>query len=195
MLTAEHPYFHTGGIDNTKKLCIIRNRFSACEESGMKAKIILFIFLSACSLQAYGGDTTRRIVVNLASVHIGAPGEWYQGRYSLYNERNLGLGMEYDFFKGLTLMGGFYRDSYNTTALYVGGMWRHWLHKNFALGLEGGLVQSEGYRRFARLLPLGGLVATVQGKTFGVNIGVIPMGIVSPDVNAVLTFQLTAKIK
>ncbi len=145
------------------------------------------------------GDT--RLVLNVASKHIGADGTWFEGEFTKFNEKNYGLGLEQDFNREGTITGvaGFYKDSFNTTAFYVGGTAKKWLHKYVAVGVTGGVTSSQGYNERGYttfgVLPTFGPVLTLTNGTFGVNLSYMPVGLISKEVTGIYALQFTMKMR
>jgi len=145
------------------------------------------------------GDT--RLVINVASKHVGADGLRFNGEFSKFNEANWGVGIEQDISPEGTVTGmvGIFTDSFSATAFYAGVTVKKWLHEYFAVGLTGGVVSSKGYseRGYATfgIVPTFGPMLVVTNGTFGVNLSVMPVGFVSEEVDAIYTLQFTMKIK
>jgi len=145
------------------------------------------------------GDT--RLVINLASKHVGSEGVWFKGEFTAFNESNYGIGLEQDINRAgtVSLVGGLYDDSFTTTAFYAGAAGRKWLNKNVALGVTGAFASSKGYneRGYSRfgLVPIFAGVLTLTTGTYGVNLSYTPVGLISKEVDGIYALQLTMKIK
>lgn len=156
------------------------------------------LFLSIVSASTAHADI--HIVSTIASKHNGADGEWNNGIYQEFNEKNFGLGIEIglDDNRNTAFLAGFYEDSYDSTAWYVGGMKRYWVTDNIALGGTLEMVTSPEYRkRTGRfIIPAAGFIATIQYADFGINLGLIPMGLIvrESEVKELWTLQITYKL-
>jgi len=145
------------------------------------------------------GDT--RLVINVASKHVGSEGVWFNNEFTKFNEANWGIGVEQDFNREGTVTGmvGIFTDSFNTTAFYIGGTAKKWLHKYVAVGVTGGIISSKGYneRGYSRfgVIPTFGPMLAVTNGTIGMNLSVMPVGFISEEVDAIYTLQFTVKMK
>jgi len=145
------------------------------------------------------GDT--RLVLNVASKHVGADGIRFRGEFTKFNEVNWGIGVEQDLTPEGTFTGmvGIFTDSFSTTAFYIGGTAKKWLHKYVAVGLTAGIVSSKGYNERGLstfgVIPTFGPVLVVTNGTIGMNLSVMPVGLVSDEVDAIYTLQFTVKMK
>jgi hypothetical protein len=106
-----------------------------------------------------------------------------------YNENNLGLGLEYRNSPEIAYMAGAYYNSVYKTTSYAAVNWQPWqlgpVKLGAALGVMNGYPSLANGGSFFAALPL----ATVEGRHFGINVGVIPsMGKV--DGAVIIQFKL-----
>lgn len=91
-----------------------------------------------------------------------------------YNENNLGLGLEYRTSAEIAYMAGAYYNSVHKTTSYAAVNWQPWhlgpVKLGAALGVMNGYPSMANGGSFFAALPL----ASVEGRHFGINLGVIP---------------------
>lgn len=115
-----------------------------------------------------------------------------------YNERNLGLGLEYYAdHKVCGIAGGAYENSYSRTSVYVLGVCRMVLYRGdeITVNLAAGLGAATGYRmpdvpHVGAFTPAGNLSTSIESRSLGVGLNIIFIPKVVKDGNAVLGIQI-----
>ncbi|MCU0940955.1 MAG: hypothetical protein MUE35_00195 [Hydrogenophaga sp.] len=109
-----------------------------------------------------------------------------------YNENNLGLGIEWRPSNELAVMAGVYDNSIGKSSQYAAVNWQPWqigpVKLGAAIGLMNGYPAVERGGTFFAALPM----ATIEGKRFGVNLGLIP-SINNIDGAVLLQFKMRLK--
>lgn len=95
-------------------------------------------------------------------------------REARYNERNFGVGLEWRHSPEVALMAGVYDNSLRKPSQYAAVNWQPWqigpIKLGAAIGVLNGYPAIERGGTFFAALPM----ATLEGRRFGVNLGVIP---------------------
>jgi len=107
-----------------------------------------------------------------------------------YNEHNFGVGVEYQYKKHWRLVAGEYENSYYKNAVYAGAAYTPWHYKPWNMGFGVSLLAVTGYRHAVAVIPMP--VISVEGKRFGINIGIVPT--LSKDVFEVIGLQVKVKL-
>ena len=122
--------------------------------------LIILGALSMTSVQA--GETN--LILHSVSKHIGTDRQ--------HNEYNPAIGLELiDGKHGFTV--GMYRDSYSTTARYIGGLYLPYQSSHTKLGLMYGAVLSPSYNE-GNILPMVLPYASFNYSRLGVNVMYLP---------------------
>lgn len=127
------------------------------------ALLALLVGFLMGSCEANADDTWAS--ATLASYHTN--------RHAEHNERNWGLGVERNWTGSWRAVGGAYDNSYSRLSIYGGGLYL----RPFAGPVKlGGLVGiSTGYDRVVGpFAPVAMPIIAIEGKQFGVNIGIMP---------------------
>lgn len=90
------------------------------------------------------------------------------------NSRTVGLGCENVVSPDLRQMYGAYDNSSNNFSMYAGYVWAPLHQGNWHYGVLGGVATGYRSEKFAPI-PLGGLVATWEGRDYGANFTLIPV--------------------
>lgn len=111
---------------------------------------------------------------------------------SRYNDRNGGLGIEWNLMPGYSLTAGQFNNSNDVTSHYVGAylMPVQWGPVRFGVAAGGfnGYPTYKGGGWFAAAIP----AMSVEGERWGLNVLYVPP--VIPDVASVLSFQIKYKL-
>lgn len=110
-----------------------------------------------------------------------------------FNEVNPGLGVEYRLNSGVSVMGGFHKNSIDLRTTYAAVNYQPFSIGPIKIGASVGFMTGypvirEGAAFFAAL-PF----ATYEGKRFGVNVGVIP-NIPSRHIDGAVVFQFKFRV-
>jgi len=113
-------------------------------------------------------------------------------RSAQYNERNFGFGIEWRHSPEVALMAGVYDNSLRKHSQYAAVNWQPWqigpVKLGAAIGLLNGYPAIERGGTFFAALPM----ATLEGRRFGVNLGVIPS---MKNVDGALLLQFKLRIR
>ncbi|QIM53804.1 hypothetical protein [Hydrogenophaga crocea] len=113
-------------------------------------------------------------------------------RHAHYNERNLGFGLEWRRSPDVALMAGVYDNSLGKHSQYAAVNWQPWqigpVKLGAAIGVLNGYPAIERGGTFFAALPM----ATIEGRRFGVNLGVIPS---MKNVDGALLLQFKLRIR
>ena len=101
--------------------------------------IIILLLLCATPLHA---ETS--IVINGLS--------WHDSDID-FNEKNYGLGLEIDLNKKVFIYGGFFKDSFNETAKYVGTGYKIYTKKEFSFNVVSGITHKNVNWNEEKLFP------------------------------------------
>lgn len=101
---------------------------------------------------------------------VGTVASYHTNRDIERNERNWGLGLERDFAENWRYTVGGYRNSYWRNSYYAGAQWLPWRFGSIRIGAMAGGVTGYTNSVDPMILP----TIAIEGKQFGVNLGVMP---------------------
>ena len=138
-----------------------------------KAKAIVLSVGLSVSAPCFGVDPWVSVMTR----------SYHNDRTQGYNEKNWGLGIEQDIYKGWRFSVGTYRNSFSRRSTYIGGLYTP-IHfgNNSQWSFGGTLGLVSGYK--GGVLPYAAPVLTWEGKKVGVNILSIPGAVTAIQVKA-----------
>lgn len=95
-------------------------------------------------------------------------------RHANYNERNWGMGAEYQFNEIISVAVGTYKNSIHRTTSYGGIVWQPWHWEQFGFGFFAGAADGYPGIHGGKFFPLVLPVITFQTRYVGVNLIWIP---------------------
>ena len=144
----------------------------------MKRLLLLCALLLACSLARAEGLWLSATTVS-----------YHADREAGFNERNLGVGVEYELASDWRAIGGTFRNSVFRRSNYVGLHWAPLRFGNWRLGAIGGLVSGyPGYNYGWG--PLAAPVLSWESGRFGANLIALPK---IEEIAAVIALQVKIK--
>jgi hypothetical protein len=106
-----------------------------------------------------------------------------------FNEKNFGIGLEYEFNKDWSLAVGQYRNSIDRTSHYAAVTYTPFHAGNFSFGAAAGTVDGY-YFRNGGFIPMAMPMATYETKHFGLNALYVPK---MKDISSVVGLQFKVK--
>lgn len=106
-----------------------------------------------------------------------------------FNEKNFGIGLEYEFNKDWSLAVGQYKNSIDRTSHYAAVAYTPFHAGNFSFGAAAGTVDGY-YFRNGGFIPMAMPMATYETKHFGVNALYVPK---MKDISSVVGVQFKVK--
>lgn len=143
-----------------------------------KTAAALLIAFSSCTPMPAAAAETWLTATTLSHHH---------DRSKRHEEQNWGLGIEHHLTRDWSLNAGGYRNSFSEPSYYVGGAWMPLHAGHFHLGVAIGEVTGYRQKFSGYIIP----TLTIQGKTVGVNIGVVPS---SKESYTVIGVQVKVKL-
>lgn len=135
--------------------------------------LLLALALPMAAVTARADEATPAADKPEVWINVGGFSRHFDRR-SDYNERNFGFGIEWRHSPEVAVMAGVYDNSLGKPSQYAAVNWQPWqigpVKLGAALGLLNGYPGIERGGTFFAALPM----ATIEGKRFGVNLGLIP---------------------
>ena len=149
------------------------------------------ITASACVLYLLWAPTTQANEIDwwLTATVTSYHNNRNTTNHTKHNEENYGIGFERAVFKDTIMAGGVYRNSYWNTSHYLGLTYVPIQYGYFHFGAFGGIVTGYDDPFGIKILP----TMSIQGKRFGVNLGVLPAR--DSRVISVIGLQVKVRIK
>lgn len=135
--------------------------------------LLLALALPVGATAAHADDGTPAATPPEVWINLGGFSRHFDRRAD-YNERNFGFGIEWRHSAEVAVMAGVYDNSLGKPSQYAAVNWQPWqigpVKLGAALGVLNGYPGIERGGTFFAALPM----ATIEGKRFGVNLGLIP---------------------
>lgn len=166
----------------------------------MKTSLRLLISTLVCSGATWAApvevepkDTTPVVEARAGALWLNVGGfSSHFNRDNGFNENNAGVGIEYRMSPDMSIMAGSYYNSVRLNTSYVAANWQPYRLGDWKLGAALGVM--DGYPAIQRggaffaALPM----ATYEGQTFGLNVGLIPT---MHNVNGAVIVQFKLRVR